>query len=125
MSQAESPERPAHRPPPDPEREGIRKVGWYITLSGVGCLAITAALKWLVAGAPRQGVVMLTSAGVLALWLGIGTVYYPSPEAVRQTPLEGSLVKTFQAMPLFWKVWYPLAVVVTVAACIGAIIWTG
>jgi hypothetical protein len=104
----------------------IRSGGRLVAGVGLVALAVAFVLRWLApadAYMVQEGFVGLTAAGTLGLWIGIGMIVYPSPEAVRQEPLEGSMIKTFKAMPRFWQVWWFLGLVLPFGAAALAIIF--
>jgi hypothetical protein len=111
------------KPPTGPGPKELRSTTWFMILSGLGFLAVGVPLKWLFSDWIIKFVAVLIFVGAMLLWGGIGALIYPSPEAMRMEPLDGSMVKTFQAMPLFWKIWYFLALVVGTGAGIWAVFW--
>jgi hypothetical protein len=130
MSEIDDPQRSTKGTSADPKATALRLTGLYLLLAGLGFLVVGAALIWLVGAVDwlagvrlPWAVVVLIPVGAMLLWVGLGALIYPSPEAMRREPLEGSMVKTFQAMPLFWQIWYGLMAVIAAGTLVGTLIW--
>jgi hypothetical protein len=130
MSESDDPQRSTDGASAAPESNDLRFTGLYLILAGLGFLVVgmaliwlMGALDWLFGGRLPWAAVVLIPVGVMLLWVGLGALIYPSPDAMRREPLEGSMVKTFQAMPLFWKIWYGLMAVIASGTLVGTFIW--
>lgn len=92
-----------------------RAIGVVQVLAGIGLVIL------LEAGGPhgQKLTVGLSMVGPMLIWLGFGLVLVPVDlKMFEEMENGGDLGKILGRLPLFWKVWLPLALVVMFAGMI-------
>jgi hypothetical protein len=104
------------------ERLKARATGVMMAVGGVGMLVYLLAGP--VSGS-RKVIWALSMAGPMLVWFGAGLAVVPLPESKFQELEGGDLGMWFGGLPLFWKVWAPLTLVVMFTGLVWGALATG
>src|SRR5262249_8561000 len=96
------------------ERTLVRLSGVLGIIIGVAMLVVV--LKGLLSDWPSV-VLALSVVGPVMVWVSIGAVIDPPPN-IKRMKLRDDVGKWLGGLPPFWRVWYPLTLVVIFAALV-------
>ena len=95
-----------------------RAGGWWFILGGAGIGALGVLLSFL---APKGRA--LIGIGVIGVLIGIGVLIRPWSAEMIAANSGDDFGKLWRLMPLFWKLWFVLSILVGLAVMIASLIF--